>query len=393
MNLSPLRLTIYDKDNTALFPLPDYRTLTITLRHLATSSGTLTIDPDHPRADSLFQAGRRYTIDYYLDGADTAGYLDPSRWLRLSSGRVSTIDANGPLAGSSYANISLIDDFDVVNRTLVWPVPTAAVTAQTDEYRTLTGPCETVFKTLFQENVITRLGQSRYVVASDEGRGDTITVEGRFDLIDDLLGDYLAASGLGLSFVQGSDGHVMVDVYETADLSSTVTASEASGTLTGWEVLRSDPSGTHAVVGGDGDGTARVFAVVEDPNGEADEWGDIHEVFVEDTSLSSSTDLVAYGETQLADLTSTAGVSAEMVDTRQLQFGTAYWLGDTIGFVISPTLTMSEQVTAVTVTWSVDDGLTVSPETGDSETQSADVQTARAISALAKGLRRTRTRR
>lgn len=390
IDLPPVRTRVFDKNRAYLFPLDGARSVSATVRHMGKGTGTVTVDLDHPRIDVLLAEGTRVTMDYFV-GDTLEEYLDDSKWLRLINGPLLNVDANGPI-GQGYVNLLIHDDFGILERALAWPVPTAAITAQTSEYDVRSGPAETVAKG-YVAAAVTRLGLP-VAVAADQGRGAAVSLSARFDSLADLLVDACDAAGIGFRFTQRADGVIEFDCYVPVDRTASVVATEASGTLLDWQVLRTAPSGTRAVVGGSGDGTARALATVSGTFGDEAAWGFPYEVFVEETSATTVALAQAAGATALETLTSEAGVSATLAETPVVRYGRTYQVGDILSVAPTPSLSVAERVSSCTVTWNTDDGLSVSPEVGNaSDTQDPNATLAVAISGLMRAVRKMRSRR
>lgn len=387
----PVRISVYDKTGTFLFPLADFRSVSTVHRWSAASTGTITVDPSHPRIGDLLALGARVCVDWFV-GTTREEYAGDDAWLNVLTGAFVAVNAQGP-DGDGYVELSTSSDANCLGRVLAWPVPSAAIGSQTSESDDQTGPAETVFKHYFQANAVDRLGMP-FAVAADEGRGDTLTVSARFDTLEDLLLDACADAGIGISWTRrASDGVTVVDVYTGTDRSDTVIFGEEYGNLSDWTLLRADPTGTRAVVGGSGDGVDQTLVTVVDPLGEEPLWGTVYEIYVDGTSTTDTDALTSDGETELADTQATAGVSATTLETPGCRWGVDYVTGDTVGVETIGGLVSAERVTATTLSWSATDGTEVVPQIGDqNESQEPNAVMAAAIARLAKAARKGRTR-
>lgn len=386
----PVRIDVFDKNMQFEFTLADFRSVSVVHRWGATTTGTVTVDVTHPRIGRLLALGERLTVDWFV-GSTRADYADPAKWLRVLSGGFVAVNAVGP-DGAGYVELSTSDDHNLLGRVLAWPDPTSAVGSQSVEYDVQSGPAETVVKHFIQANVVTRLGLP-VVVAADQGRGSTLSVSARFDTLEDLLMDAAADAGVGMRFTQQSDGTVLMDCYVPTDRTTSVIFGEEYGNLSDWTLLRSDPTGTRAVVGGSGDGTSQTLVEVVDPLGEESLWGTVYEIYVEGTSTTTTATLTADGTTELTNTQATAGVSATALETPGCRFGVDYFTGDLVGVKTIGDLVVSERVVSTTLGWSSDEGVTVTPQLGDvNEAQEPNAAVAAAIARIAKAMRRGRTR-
>src|SRR5690606_12693345 len=138
------------------------------------------------------------------------------------------------------------DDWRLLRNVLGWPSPDRALDAQDQvTHRTITGAAETVVKTLVAENAITRLGLP-VTCATDQARGDTITVDARFAPLADVLFPAVEQAGLGVVVYQEGAG-LVVDVVAPGEHPRVL--SEASGAVQSWSLAASSPGATRVVVG------------------------------------------------------------------------------------------------------------------------------------------------
>lgn len=387
VRLAPFRVNIFGPDLAPWFPISSFQSCSATLRHLAKSTGTLTVDLTHPRAEQLFTAGARATVDYFV-GLAGASYADPANWVRLINGPLQTLQAQGPFR-TGNVTFGIEDDYGILGAALAWPKPSAALSAQIVAADVQTGPAETVIKHYVQANAVTRLGLPGLSVAADLGRGPTVTASARFTLLSDLLPDLARQAGFGLRFTQTGSSRVF-DVYSVTDRSARP-LTEASGVVNDWTLLRGGPDCTRAVVGGSGAGTARVFGSSANTALET-EWGQVVEAFGEDTATNVLATLNADAATLVAASPATAGFTVDIQEGPAFRFGRNMFVGDTIAVEISPNLSVTDALTQASVSWSVESGLSISPQVGDtSVSQGPNAVLAAAISRIAKGLRAGRS--
>lgn len=270
-----------------------------TIRHNLKSTATFTIEADHLRAADLMAPGARVMIY-------KGGVLEMSGPVRL---------AGGEFTMAATMSFSVEDDFRILNNWLAWPKPAAPLTGQDVEYRSITGPAETVVKTVMAENAA-RLGYP-LTVAPSLGRGASGTYTFRFHPAYDRLFPAVDQAGIGVTVRQDGAG-LLLDCYTPRDYPHRLSAE--NGTVTGGTYTLAAPSATRVVVGGQGDGVAREFRGFTEAARET-AWNDVIEV-LQDARDSSSGDVYAdrAGEV-LAEGAPMAGLSLELSETEHFRYG------------------------------------------------------------------------
>lgn len=270
-----------------------------TIRHNVMSTASFSIDSDHLRAPDLMAPGARVMIYRH-------GEFQMSGPVRLT---------NGPLDLSPTLAFSVEDDFRILHNWLAWPKPAAALTGQDVEYRSITGPAETVVKTVMAENAA-RLGFP-LTVAADLGRGASGKYTFRFHPAYDRLFPRIDQAGIGVTVRQQGAGLVL-DCYTPRDYPHRL--SPESGTIVGGSYSLAAPNATRVVVGGQGEGVARVFKGFTEPTRETD-WNDVIEV-MQDARDSSTGDVYAERAAEtLANGAPLAGLSLELSETKHFRYG------------------------------------------------------------------------
>jgi hypothetical protein len=382
----PFRVNVYDKDFGFLFPLGD-AAVTVSPRHLAKGTGTITVPLAHPRCEALFTPGTRMTVDY-LTGADRT---DDASWLRVMSGKLWTADiaaANVPAVGKVVA-FGLQSNYRILEQLTGWPKPAAAIGSQTDAYYVLSGDGETVIKGILAANV----GRLPYSVtmAPNLNRGATVYASVRFDRLSDVLPPLAAQAGLGITVEQVGTG-LVVDVYVPTDRTTRV-LSEAAGTLTSWALSSSGPSATAAIVATDGASTARHFAQFLDSATET-LWDERVEAFVDARDLvnTQTAEIAQRAAQTLTDGAPQAGWSVAIAETDVVRYGRNLLVGDRVAVQITPSLALQDILSEVALTWSADNGFTVTPQVGaPNQTAQPNRMLARVLANVARGLNRLRS--
>jgi len=269
------------------------------IRHNMKSTATFTIDSDHLRASDLMEPGARVMIYRH-------GEYEMSGPVRL---------AGGQFTSASTLTFTVEDDFRIIHNWLAWPKPAAALTGQDVEYRSITGPAETVVKTVMAENAA-RLGFP-LTVATDLGRGASGKYTFRFHPAYDRLFPAVDQAGIGVTVRQEGAG-LLLDCYEPRDYVHEL--APENGTVIGGTYSLAAPNATRVVVGGQGEGVAREFRGFPDTARET-EWNDVIEV-LQDARDSGSGDVYADRAAEvLAEGAPMAGLSLELSETKHFRYG------------------------------------------------------------------------
>lgn len=347
-------LEIYarDPDLRRRGPLP-WETASITLSHLAVSSWSLTMD-----ASAADRAGPGWGIIATLDREQilTGPVEDPERE-RTSVSSLGTVSVSGS------------DDLAVVAGALAWPAPGNAIGVQTTADRR-DGPAETVIKGYVGANVGAGRPSSRrdpaapgvreVTLAPDLGRGDDVEYSARFDPLMDII--RACHGGLGVS-VTHQGGLLVFDVHETQDRPTAVFSHEL-GNLAKVRWRDAMPEATHVIVGGDGEGPARVLRQRAD-SAAAQAWRMATETFVDERSEETGRALDQAGDQALADARRAGIIEATLLDTPRLTYGRDYGLGDRVTIHPEPGAAYTDQITSVTIDANRRDGtLTITPAIG-----------------------------
>lgn len=260
------------------------------------------------------------------------------------------------------------------------PVPSAAVEAQTQAYRTYTGPSETVFKNALAEN-FARLGVP-WVVAPSLGRGSATRAELRFHPLADKVLQALTADNLIVT-LDYIDGQVIVDTRPAHTVPGVFTV--ATGVPDEFTYDLTGPTATRIIVGGRGEGVERQFVEVRDTALEAD-WNDIIEGFVDARNTDEDADITVDGIEALAEGAPKSGLTTTLNETDRFRYGTTYVEGDLVHVRVGPIDRV--QPISVSITETAQDGLVVTPHIGDIE-DDTDAILAQQIARLARGARDT----
>lgn len=364
---SPFELTVYDHGLHRRGWIGAPAAVELVPRHNAVGYCKITVDARHPRVPDLLAPGARMTVRYLDD--------------MLMSGRVGRVEGNGPRAQATVT-VTVEDDFRLLYRLLGWPNPAGALTAQGESsaYDTVSGPAETVVKTLVARNA----ARSRPVVqvAASAGRGAAMQASVRMHPIADRVLTAVDAAGVGVTVIQGPSG-LIVDCY--APVGTPRVVSESGGQIVDWAWTTSAPSATRVVVGGQGEGTAREFVQVIDADRET-AWGETVEVFRDARDTDDAAVLAQRGEETLAEGAPTTGLSLTLAESRGFRYGRHVRVGDLVTTAIAPGAQITDVLREARITWNVDNGVQVTPVVGERSDDTSTVLR-RTIQQLARGVR------
>ncbi|WXW93155.1 minor tail protein [Arthrobacter phage BrayBeast] len=369
-----LRITVYDKNFQRKGWLGSPESVTATPVFPFGGEAQVTFASNHNRAADILTEGARLVIEF------------PGLTLPLMSGPVTEVQGQGP-EGQSTVTVTIKDDSSILGETLGWQVPTAAISAQnTAEYRTYTGNAETIVKTMVQEQAITRFGHP-LTVAPNLNRGAVIPggVKIRMHPLADRLFPAVEQAGLGVRVYQSGAGLVL-DVYEPRTYTKEI--SEAAGTLRSWKWNRTNPTATHVVGGGKGEGTARTFRSASDA-ALATQYGRKIEVFTDARNGETNAEIDQSNSEVLFEAKPKSGLELELSETPYFRYGTVI-VGDRVT-IRAGALAITDVLRSATISWNRTDGLKVQPVLGKTENTS-DAKTMKAIRTLWRGLTNVKVR-
>ena len=379
MSTSDVQVEVWDKSRTERVWVGDPIRLVATPRHNQQPTGSITLPIGSGHFARLEAHGARVVVRH--------------RGEHLMSGPVRQMRVEGARPERA-ATFEIEDDWRLLTRLLAWPVPAQPITNQGGaEHHVLTGPAETVVKTLLGA-AITRTGQP-ITVAPSLGRGSTITVRARMVPPADVLLPLIDQAGIGVT-VRQVGSQMVLDVYEPTTWPGVL--SERARTITELSWSREAPTATRVVLGADGDGTARTFRRLIDSAREA-EWGDVVEVFVDARDLKHTepgfeAEATARMQEALAAGAPLTGLTVSLAEAGRFVYGGANGVrvGDRVPVELIPGAPpVVDVLRAATLTWDRT-GVRVTPQIGERRDDPSDA-TARAIKAMHRGLKALQARR
>lgn len=220
-----------------------------------------------------------------------------------------------------------------------------------DATRAYSGTVETAMKEVVDDNLgpganPTRV-QPNFTIAADQGRGGAIADEVRFDPMGALLAGWGVVGGV-IPTCKVEDGALVFDVYEPRDLTRDVVFS--IGRATASRIVRTlqAPGLNYVWVGGQGEGTARVFVEGGD-SASMVTWGFRREELADRRDTDDLGALEQTRDERLTALAAMLAVEVEPLDVENQMFLTDYRIGDLVTAVTGTGLAVARQIREVRI--------------------------------------------
>ncbi|AWY07585.1 minor tail protein [Streptomyces phage Yosif] len=255
-----------------------------------------------------------------------------------------------------------VSDTCILSDRLVFPTAGHADPAtMPDQQMTKQGRVETIMHQFVRDQIGSGAHSSRRVAnlvnGADGARGDIVTKSGRYVVLGNLLSELAVVASLGFRIVQRG-AQLVFETYQVTNRSSYIRLDVGNGTLGGQRVAVTPPSATRAIVAG-----VAQFTTAESTAAES-EWGRVIETFSDQSNADSSEEVKQTGMEILADrgFTSVA-VQAVPVDDSSMNFGTDWYMGDTVS-VVAGGQELSSTVTGM-ILKATSDGFNIGALLGD----------------------------
>jgi hypothetical protein len=289
-----------------------------------------------------------------------------------------------PDAGVGTITVNFGTWDQLLTRRLTYPDPELDADAQTStSWAATAANAETAMRDLVYLNagqgaLATRQFAGLYL-GDLAGVGTSIDVTTRFEVLIDVLRKIATAGGgLGFRVRQVGQSDLRFEVYEPTDRSESVRFSRGLMNLTSLKTDPEAPTGTVAIVGGDGTGASRTIVERSDTTAVAS-WGR-YEIWVNQSGTdTTTTEMQQAGDTALVEHGEKAGISCTAVDGAQAQYGVDYWLGDQVSIEPTSGVSVIDVVGAVKLVSTPQGGDVVSPTIGSTQTTSRQTRQAREV--------------
>lgn len=332
MRQEDLLVEVRDKSLTRVGAIPsDLLTMEAQDVHNNVGAWKLQLNAEHPLAAVLSTPGA---------GIIVTGPSDV-----LFSGPVtkteSAVTATDPLG---TLTVEGVDDTVILSDMLAWPDPANGDAAtQRFAYDERTGPAETLMHAYVNANCGPGAPAGRrrpgLVMGTNGARGAAVSKAARFQQLGELCAELAGPNGLGFRVVQRG-ANLVFETYAVKDRTKEARLGVVNNTLAGQRVTLSTPQKTRVIVGGDGDGSNRLFVGVDNADSLTAEssWGRRIESFIDERSSTDVAELTQKGTEALADGGSTArAAQAVPMEDSALDFGRDWFLGDKVSVIVGGT--------------------------------------------------------
>ncbi|MGW0705083.1 siphovirus ReqiPepy6 Gp37-like family protein [Streptomyces sp. NPDC002643] len=329
MRQEDLLVEVRDKTLTRIGAIPaDLLTMDAEDVHNNVGTWKLQINAEHPLAAVLSTPGA---------GIIVTGPTDV-----LFSGPVTktetAVTATDPLG---TLTVEGVDDTIILADMLAWPEPSNGDPAtQIRAYDDRTDTAESLMHYYVNANCGPSAPANRrragLIMGTNGARGSILSKAARFQQLGELCKELAEPAGLGFRIVQRGS-NLVFETYAVADRTKEARLGVVNNTLAGQRVSVSTPAKTRVIVGGDGDGSNRLFVGVDNADSVAAEtdWGRRIESFIDERSSTDTAELTQKGTEALADGgTTVKAAQAVPMEDSALDFGRDWFLGDKVSVIV-----------------------------------------------------------
>lgn len=319
-------------------PIYNWDNLDCTQRFNAPGSGQFTC-PGHSWIREQIEPGNRIVV--IRDGdVFTAGPIEQAMYERSDDGENS---------GDGKYTVTFADDLARIAEMVTYPNPAQTPETQSVAAWTYSGNAELALRNLVNLNVGPGARAERRIpkleLGTLTGVGNNVTVSTRFEpILDPMRSAALAGGGLGFRTRQ-VDKKILFEVYAPQDKSGTVRFGFGLGNLRYLGYERTAPTGTTAIVGGQGDLAVPAERAVLARTNTAGEtlWGR-RETLVSRPGSTAQAELQKDGDESLAEAGESARLQSSAFDSDDQRFGIHYGLGDKVSIQVWPGYEVSDLV-------------------------------------------------
>ncbi|MFI6275934.1 siphovirus ReqiPepy6 Gp37-like family protein [Streptomyces sp. NPDC050988] len=371
MRQEDLLVEVRDKTLTRVGAIPaDLLTMEATDVHNNVGSWKLSLNAEHPLAAVLSTPGAGILVT----GPSDVLFSGP---VTKTENAVTATDPLGTLT------VEGVDDTIILSDMLAWPDPANGDAAtQNFAYDDRTDTAESLMHYYVNANCGPGAPANRrragLIMGTNGARGSIISKSARFETLGELCAALAEPNNLGFRIVQRGT-NLVFETYAVQDRTKEARLGVVNNTLAGQRVSVSTPQKTRVIVGGDGDGSNRLFVGVDSVDSIAAEtdWGRRIESFIDERSSTDTTELTQKGTEALADGGATVkAAQAVPMEDSALDFGRDWFLGDKVSVIVGG----SEMAAVVTgMVLKVDsDGYRLGATLGDPTPLSAEAAAASA---------------
>lgn len=350
----PYEIRIRDANRVKTGDLERVTALKIIPRYLDVGAFELTIPLSDPKASKLVQGGWLQFLSN--DEEIISGQIRGYKTLMDENTVGGTLTVYGPSAEQ------------VVADRLAYQVPTSAATSQSaTDYDRRSGAAETVVKGYVSANAgpsaLTARRVSGLVIETDLARGSAVKGSARMLNLAELISPLCLSGGIGWR-VRFNGDDLEFQVYVPSDKSGTAKFGSYLGNLVSFERTREAAKTNLAIIGGQGEGTARVFREIQDSAAVA-AWNNRTETFIDRRDTTDTVELDQAGTEEIVSNGPIEGLSIKTADTPNLLFYRDYFLGDTVSI---PEAGIVDILREIEITWTADGGPAAETTVGSAST-------------------------
>ena len=311
-------------------------------RFLDIGSYELTIPKADPKTEKLVPGGWLEFLSN--DQGIVAGQIRGIKEVNDENNIGGTLTIYGPSAEQVIAD------------RLAYQVPTSIATIQNaDDYDNRSGAAETVVKGYVNLNAGPGALAARQVagltIETDLGRGATVKGSARMMNLAELISPLCLSGGIGWR-VRFNGDNLEFQVYVPSDKSGFAKFGTNLGNLVSYERTQEAAKSNVAIVGGQGDGIARVFREIIDSAAVA-AWSNRTESFVDRRDSTDTVELDQAGTEEVVTNGPIQGLAIKTADTPNLLFYRDYFLGDRVSI---PEVGITDILREIEINWTADQG-------------------------------------
>lgn len=340
MTTSDWKVEVRDINRQRIGELDDYQLLDMSLKLNDVSTWRLTIDRRN-----------RLAADLLADGAGIIVHRNGQ--VQLSG--FWTDQDHGRDLSKNTVTVSGVDDTAWLTRRQAYPDPNDITPPYAVAEDVRTGQASAVIRQFVDENGGLATAVARRIpglfagVGVDPAVGPTLTGTGKWQKLLPLCQELATASEaqgapIGFRIIQsGTD--LLFEMWAPEDKTGAVVFSLERGNLAAFSYKRTAPTMTYAIVGGDGEGTARTFS--EKANGALQaQWGRIEDDLVDSRNAATAAELGQAADQALAEGAGTTSLSVTPIDLDTQRYGVDYMLGDRVTVLLDAIGPQNETIVA-----------------------------------------------
>jgi Siphovirus ReqiPepy6 Gp37-like protein len=328
---SPWVVTVRDIDLNEVEFCRGYEKLRMELVDNGVGDFSLALSSDHAAYDALTQEGAGLVIrpighdEVACSGFISDVYVTESR----------DTDVGGISVTGFTDEVLLAGELGYPNTTV--DVATGTTTTFGVERDSRTGAAETVLKAFVSNNIGPAAGivRRRYPflnIPASTGLGASSTWTSRFDNLLTLCQEIATVAGLSFRIAQSGPGELTLYVWEP-EFNVEARFSIQAQNLTSAVLALRAPNQTDTIVGGDGEGTARIFTRRETAGLEA-AYGRRLSKFMSRAGITDYAELQQEMEVELVEGLPEGGMTLYPVELPNLRYGVHYRLGDRVSAIV-----------------------------------------------------------